>query len=265
MRKLMKTKKPLTRDKKSELCHEATPTGLVRPRHLCALRYNFRQYKAPNRADGVDFSIRLDLPMACTANPTALMHLHLSRHAFRLKAVPFNGWGVVRTGIFVSLLVLMGSWARADVYTEVNDKITSGQYQMAQSMITRHLEKQPSDPQMRLMQSQIQAAQGQLSLAQETLEALTQEFPELPEPYNNLAALYARQNAFEKALNSLALAIRARPDYALALENLGDVHVALARQSYLKSKALPSQSPLISLRLDTKIKLLGPVLQPLKP
>jgi len=51
----------------------------------------------------------------------------------------------------------------------------------------------------------------------------------------------------------------------LALENMGDVHVALARQSYLKSKALPSQSALITLRLDTKIKLLSPVLQPLKP
>jgi tetratricopeptide (TPR) repeat protein len=132
-------------------------------------------------------------------------------------------------------------------------------------MITRHLEKQASDPQMRLMQSQIQAAQGQTTLAQETLEALTQEFPELPEPYNNLAALYAQQNAFDKALSSLAQAIRARPDYALALENMGDVHVALARESYLKSKALPSQSPLITLRLDTKIKLLGPVLQPIKP
>ena len=214
---------------------------------------------------GLIFFIRLDLPLACTATSTALMDLHLALHAFTLKAVPFIGWRVLRTGFFVSLLVLVGSWARADVYTEVNDKITSGQLQSAQSMITRHLEKQASDPQMRLMQSQIQAAQGQTTLAQETLEALTQEFPELPEPYNNLAALYAQQNAFEKALNSLAQAIRARPDYALALENMGDVHVALARQSYLKSKALPSQSALITLRLDTKIKLLGPVLQPIKP
>ena len=203
--------------------------------------------------------------MACTETSTALMHIHLSRHAFTLQAAPLRGWRVVRTGLFLSLLVLMWSWARADVYTEVNDKITAGQLQTAQSMITRHLQKQPSDPQMRLMQSQIQAAQGQTALAQETLEALTQEFPELPEPYNNLAALYAQQHAFEKALNSLAQAIRARPDYALALENMGDVHVALARQSYLKSKALPSQNPLMSLRLDTKIKLLGPVLQPIKP
>jgi len=175
-----------------------------------------------------------------------------------------RGWCVARAVVVLSLSFLW-SWAKADVYTEVNEKITSGQLQTAQSMITRHLEKQPSDPQMRLMQSQIQAAQGQTSLAQETLETLTQEFPELPEPYNNLAVLYAQQHAFDKALSSLTLAIRARPDYALALENLGDVHIALARETYLKAKALSAQSPLITLRLDTKIKLLGPVLQPLKP
>jgi len=189
---------------------------------------------------------------------------HLPRHAFSLQPMSSRGWCVARAGVVLSLL-LFWSWAKADLYTEVNEKITSGQLQTAQSMITRHLEKQPSDPQMRLMQSQIQAAQGQTSLAQETLETLTQEFPELPEPYNNLAVLYAQQHAFDKALSSLTLAIRARPDYALALENLGDVHIALARETYLKAKALSAQSPLITLRLDTKIKLLGPVLQPLKP
>jgi Flp pilus assembly protein TadD len=189
---------------------------------------------------------------------------HLPHHAFSLQPMSSRGWCVARAVVVLSLSFLW-SWAKADVYTEVNEKITSGQLQTAQSMITRHLEKQPSDPQMRLMQSQIQAAQGQTSLAQETLETLTQEFPELPEPYNNLAVLYAQQHAFDKALSSLTLAIRARPDYALALENLGDVHIALARETYLKAKALSAQSPLITLRLDTKIKLLGPVLQPLKP
>jgi len=189
---------------------------------------------------------------------------HLSRHAFSLQSLTFKGWRVVRTGFFLSLL-LVWSWAKADVYAEVNEKITSGQLQTAQNMINRHLDKQPSDPQMRLMLSQILAAQGQTSLAQATLEALTQEFPELPEPYNNLAALYAQEHALDKALSALSLAIRARPDYGLALENMGDVHIALARETYLKAKTLPGQSPLVTLRLDSKIKLLDPVLQPLKP
>ena len=163
-------------------------------------------------------------------------------------------------------MLLTGSFsaAWADVYTDVNDKINSGQLQAAQALITPHLEKQATDPQMRLMQSQIQSAMGQKAQAIETLEALTREFPELPEPYNNLAALYASDKRFDSALIALNQAIRARPDYTLALENLGDVYIALARQAYLKAKALPSQGPLVALRLDSKIQLTSQVLQPSK-
>jgi tetratricopeptide (TPR) repeat protein len=189
---------------------------------------------------------------------------HLSRHAFSLQSLTFKGWRVVRTVFFLSLL-LVWSWAKADVYAEVNEKITSGQLQTAQNMINRHLDKQPSDPQMRLMLSQILAAQGQTSLAQATLEALTQEFPELPEPYNNLAVLYAGQQRFDEALTALTLAVRARPDYSLALENLGDVHIALARQAYLKAKNLPVQGPLMGTRLESKIQGSGQLLQPSRP
>lgn len=175
------------------------------------------------------------------------------------------GWRAVQHGLLLSLLTLSFSAAWADVYTDVNEKITTGQLQAAQALITRHLEKQPADPQMRLMHSQIQVAQGLQDQAIKTLQALTQEFPELPEPYNNLAVLYAGQKRFDSALTALNQAVRARPDYALALENLGDVHAALARQSYLKAKALPSQGPLVALRLDSKIQLTGQVLQPIKP
>jgi tetratricopeptide (TPR) repeat protein len=57
-------------------------------------------------------------------------------------------------------------------------------------------------------------------------------FPELPEPHNNLAALLARENRHEEALAALNAAIRARPDYALALENMGDLYLALAAKAY---------------------------------
>jgi tetratricopeptide (TPR) repeat protein len=66
----------------------------------------------------------------------------------------------------------------------------------------------------------------------DTVRALTLSFPELPEPHNNLAALLARENRHEEALASLLAAIRARPDYALAIENLGDLYLALAARAY---------------------------------
>jgi Flp pilus assembly protein TadD len=165
-------------------------------------------------------------------------------------------------------MALTSCAALADVYTEVNDKINSSQWAAAQTLIDRQLQKQPADPQIRLMQSQMQTAQGQTAQAIETLQALTQEFPELPEPYNNLAVLLAAQQRFDEALNALTLAVRARPDYSLALENLGDVHTALARQAYLKAQNLPPQGPasfVMGQRLDTKIKLSAQLLQAAKP
>jgi tetratricopeptide (TPR) repeat protein len=182
---------------------------------------------------------------------------------------PHGGSG--RAGLFALRGVLMG-WmalvsciALADVYTEVNDKINASQWSAAQTLIDRQLQKQPADPQIRLMQSQMQTAQGQTAQAIATLQGLTQEFPELPEPYNNLAVLYAGQQRFDEALTALTLAVRARPDYSLALENLGDVHIALARQAYLKAKNLPAQGPLIGTRLESKIQLSGQLLQPTQP
>jgi tetratricopeptide (TPR) repeat protein len=84
----------------------------------------------------------------------------------------------------------------------------------------------------------------------ETLQSLTQSFPELPEPHNNLAALLARQNRYAEALVALQAAVRARPDYAIALENLGDVYMALAIQAYQSaSQGVPSQTRVAEKRL----------------
>ena len=162
-------------------------------------------------------------------------------------------------------MALLSFSALADVYSELNEKINSAQWSAAQSLITQQLQKQPADPQIRLMQSQMQAAQGQTAQAMATLQALTQEFPELPEPYNNLAVLLASQQRYEEALAALRLAVRARPDYGLALENLGDVHAALARQYYLQSQKLPAQDPYVGARLTRKIQLTGQLLQAAQP
>ena len=93
---------------------------------------------------------------------------------------------------------------------------------------------------MRLLKSRILDAQGQSAAAQELLESLTLEYPELPEPHNNLAVLYARQGRIQEALDSLNKALQARPDYAVALENLGDLHLNQALQAYQRAGKAPS-------------------------
>jgi tetratricopeptide (TPR) repeat protein len=99
---------------------------------------------------------------------------------------------------------------------------------------------------MRLLLSRIQDGQGRTAEAMETLQSLTQSFPELPEPHNNLAALLARQNRYAEALVQLQDAVRARPDYGTALENLGDVYIALAIQAYQNASRAPAPQPRVT-------------------
>lgn len=145
------------------------------------------------------------------------------------------------------------------MYTEVNALVQSGQWQKAQTLADERLKTVPTDPQMRLLLSHIQTGQGQTQAAMETLQSLTQSYPELPEPHNNLAALLTRENRLSEALVALQAAIKARPDYALALENLGDIHAALAVDAYAKAlQVTPSVTRIQNKKLSMEQLLKAP-------
>ena len=63
------------------------------------------------------------------------------------------------------------------------------------------------------------------------------DFPELPEPRNNLAVLYAQKGEYALARDELERAVQTAPDYAVAHENLGDVYARLAEAEYEKTVA----------------------------
>jgi len=148
--------------------------------------------------------------------------------------------------VLTSFLLLSSAGAQADVYQDVNRLIGAEQWSKAQTQAQEHLKTRPTDPQMRLLLSRIQDGQGQITEAMVTLQFLTQSFPELPEPHNNLAALLAKQNRYAEALDKLQDAVRARPDYGTALENLGDVYVALAIEAYQKAIRTPGAQPRVT-------------------
>lgn len=147
--------------------------------------------------------------------------------------------------------------AHADTYSDVQRMVRNQQWSQAQQEASAHLKAHPGDPQMRLLLSQIQSGQGNREAAQATLQQLTRDYPELPEPHNNLAAMYAAQGRLDMALLSLKVAIATRPDYTLALENLGDVYLQLAQQAYAKAANSPNPSHTLdnkSTQLDALIK-----------
>jgi len=140
--------------------------------------------------------------------------------------------------------------AQADGYAEVNRLLRSGQLTEALNRADQYLSSTPRDPQMRFIKGVIQTEGGKVSDAIATFSKLTEEFPELPEPYNNLAVLYASQSQFDKARAALEMAIRTNPSYATAHENLGDVYAKLASNAYSKALQLDSGNAAVPPKLS---------------
>jgi tetratricopeptide (TPR) repeat protein len=143
----------------------------------------------------------------------------------------------VATGFLVAMFA---SPARADELADVSRLMRGGQYGDALSKADSFLATKPRDAQMRFLKGVILTEQNKTADAITVFSRLTEEFPELPEPYNNLAVLYAGSGQYEKARVALDKAIRTNPSYATAYENLGDIHAKLASEAYDKALQLDS-------------------------
>ena len=143
----------------------------------------------------------------------------------------------------LALTALLGTGAaQADDYTEITQLIKAGKPADALAKADQRLAANPRDPQLRFLRGVAQADSGKPADAITTFTKLTEEYPELPEPYNNLAVLYANQNQLDKSRTALEMAIRTNPSYATAHENLGDIYAKLASQAYNKALQLDANN-----------------------
>ena len=154
-------------------------------------------------------------------------------------------------------LALVAGTALADDYTPITQLIGAGQLAQAMQKADQYLAKNPRDPQMRFLKGLIQQDSGKTADALATFAKLTEDYPELPEPYNNLAVLYAAQGQLDKARLALETAIRANRNYAIAHENLGDIYARLAAQSYVQSQQLDAANSSIAPKLALIRQLVG--------
>ena len=123
---------------------------------------------------------------------------------------------------------------------------------------TNYRANRPNDAQMRFLKGVIQRDSGKNTEAIATFTRLTEDYPELPEPYNNLAVLYAGQSQFDKARTALEMAIRTNPSYTTAHENLGDVYAKLASQAYGKALQLDANNAAVPPKLALIRELFNP-------
>jgi Flp pilus assembly protein TadD len=121
---------------------------------------------------------------------------------------------------------------------QVQKLMAAGQMKAALARADAHLAKNPRDAQMRFVRGVILSELKDAAGAREVFERLTEEFPELPEPYNNLAVIYASQGQLDRARTLLETALAVRPTYATAQENLGDIYLQMSVDAYQRAAKL---------------------------
>ncbi|MDP3584932.1 MAG: tetratricopeptide repeat protein [Thiobacillus sp.] len=160
-------------------------------------------------------------------------------------------------------IILVSAPVLANEVQEINQQFRKGDLAGALDRANRYLVKNPKDAQARFLKGLILADQGKTNDAITVFTALTEDYPELPEPYNNLAVLYASQSKFDAAKNALEMAIRTHPSYATAHENLGDLYAKMASLAYDKALALDSKNAAAQTKLALIQDMIGG--QPRKP
>jgi len=157
-----------------------------------------------------------------------------------------------RTALALGLVLAVAA-VHADEVQDINKMMRQGQLPQALERVDNFLAAKPRDAQGRFLKGLILTEMNRPNDAIQVFLKLSQDYPELPEPYNNLAVLYASQGQYEKARVALESSIRTHPSYATAHENLGDIYAKLASQAYDKALQLDSSNT----GAKTKLAMIG--------
>jgi len=158
----------------------------------------------------------------------------------------------------LAVIAICSATASLPVYAgelqDIQALLKQGNHSQALDRANAFLAKNPKDAQVRFVKGVILSEQGKTGEAIKVFTALTEDFPELPEPYNNLAVLYASQQQYDKARQALEMAIQTHPSYATAHENLGDIYAKMASEAY--DRALKLDKANANTAAQTKLSMI---------
>jgi Flp pilus assembly protein TadD len=160
--------------------------------------------------------------------------------------------------VLVACIATVGA-AQTDDTAEIARLFAAGQSTEAFERLDRALAARPRDPQLRFQKGVMLAELQRSDEAAAVFTDLSIDYPELPEPYNNLAVIQAARGDFDQARASLEAALRAQPAYAVAHQNLGDIYTQLARRAYAQALQLDPSNRSIPPKLTTLRDIVTPV------
>jgi Flp pilus assembly protein TadD len=161
--------------------------------------------------------------------------------------------------ILAALLFGPAGWASAQAQDthEVERLFRSGESEQAMQKADRAIVERPRDASMRFLRAVMLSELHRTADAMDAFNRLIEDFPDLPEPYNNLAVLHAAQGQIDRARELLESALRHDPAYYTAHENLGDVLVRLAQRAYERATASGRADPVLQRKLRLARELAG--------
>jgi len=163
----------------------------------------------------------------------------------------------------VLLAVLASAPAQADDLASAQRLWLAGQKTQAVELVEQALTRTPDDLQLRFAQGVMRMELGERAKAQAIFTRLTQDFPDLADPFNNLAVLHAAAGELDEARAALEQALRLQPEHAQAQENLGDVLVRLALRAYQRAqKASVASSDALAGKINRTLALTSALTKP---
>lgn len=157
----------------------------------------------------------------------------------------------------LTLGLLAPAWSQASELDIAQRQWLAGQRQQAVGTLEAALKQTPDELKLRFALGVMRMELGQLSSAQQIFIQLTEDFPDLADPYNNLAVIHAGQGDLDRARNELEQALRLQPSHAQAQENLGDVLLRQALRAYQRAQeAMAAPSTSLALKLKRTHDLL---------
>lgn len=146
------------------------------------------------------------------------------------------------------MIFVTGAYATAAEDAQV--LMNQGNFAEALKRLDQHLAKNPQDAEARFTRGLALVRLNRSDEAVRVFSDLTRDYPQLPEPYNNLAVLYAQAGDYEKARDALEAALATHPSYATAHENLGDIYAALAGAAYNRALMLDQSNQMVRNKLN---------------
>ncbi len=145
----------------------------------------------------------------------------------------------------------------SDIPVRVEDLLNEGKNAQALAIADAGLTQNANNLKLRFMRTVALERLERVDEAISELRRMTADFPEVPEPYNNLAVILAKRGALDEAEALLKKVLSISPNFAVARKNLGDVYLTKALDNFEAAAGGIHQNPEFTERLETLSRWFG--------